>query len=224
MMMMMKRTAGMVMTRRLVVVVGSQNGCASRSSFSPTMTNQSCAARSFSTSSSSDDDATTTTTTTTTDLSSYFHIEASNAARADATQLTVSGPDIDGMLASMTVALAVRGCSLMELHAGKMNFDGSMAHAHHHTQQNKESLDYSVKDVFCVTDRSTGKPFEDHELAALAGSLLESLKTPMNVLVSSDNNKGAMTELQNLTKQQDNHRSILSLEDQITIIPSTSSK
>jgi hypothetical protein len=210
-MMMMRRTAGMV-TRRLVVVGSSpNNGCASRSSFSPS------ALLSFSTtassSSSSDDDAST-------DLSLYFHIEASNAARPDATQLTVSGPDIDGMLASMTVALAVRGCSLMELHAAKSScFEDSMM-AHHHTTTQHDKEEYSVKDIFCVTNRSTGKPFEDHELEALAGSLLESLKTPMNVVSV----KGAMTELKklkdNLTQQQDNHHPKISLEDQITIIPS----
>jgi hypothetical protein len=120
------------------------------------------------------------------------------------------------MLASMTITLAVRGCFLMELHAAKSSLNGSMAHQYTHEE-------YSVKDIFCVINRSTGKPFEDNELEVLAGSLLESLKTPMNVVSV----KEAMTELKklndNLTKQE-NHRSILSLEDQITIIPSTSSK
>lgn len=48
-----------------------------------------------------------------------FEVEASNALREDATVLTVRGPDIDGLLASMTAALTAKGCSLIELHATK---------------------------------------------------------------------------------------------------------
>lgn len=46
-------------------------------------------------------------------------MEASNALRPDATVLTVRGPDVDGLLASMTAALTAKGCSLVELHAAK---------------------------------------------------------------------------------------------------------
>ena len=48
-----------------------------------------------------------------------FMVEASNALRPDATVLTVRGPDVDGLLASMTAALTARGCSLVELHAAR---------------------------------------------------------------------------------------------------------
>ena len=48
-----------------------------------------------------------------------FEVEASNAVRDDATVLTVRGPDVDGLLASMTAALTARGCSLVELHAAR---------------------------------------------------------------------------------------------------------
>lgn len=48
-----------------------------------------------------------------------FEVEASNALREDATVLTVRGPDVDGLLASMTAALTAKGCSLVELHAAK---------------------------------------------------------------------------------------------------------
>lgn len=109
------------------------------------------------------------------DWSVYYQIEANNAAREDATQLTVSGPDIDGILASMTVALAVRGCSLVELHAAK-----SVDTASHH--QSLEAETPMIHDVFYVVDRSTGNPFEDDELEPLAKSLLESLKSPMNLI------------------------------------------
>lgn len=111
-----------------------------------------------------------------TDWSVYYHIEANNAAREDATQLTVSGPDIDGILASMTVALAVRGCSLVELHAAKSVDTAS----HHRSLEQAETP--MIHDVFYVVDRSTGDPFADDELEPLAKSLLESLKSPMTLV------------------------------------------
>jgi hypothetical protein len=47
-----------------------------------------------------------------------FEIEASNAIRPGiATTLTVTGPDVEGLLASMTATMAVRGCSIVEVHA-----------------------------------------------------------------------------------------------------------
>ena len=56
-------------------------------------------------------------TTPLSDLSKYYYVEVSNAERPDATRITVRGPDVDGILASMTVALAQEGASLKELHA-----------------------------------------------------------------------------------------------------------
>ena len=44
-----------------------------------------------------------------------FTIEASNVQRNDVTALTVRGPDVDGLLASMTAALSVRNCSLVRI-------------------------------------------------------------------------------------------------------------
>ncbi len=150
---------------------------------------------------------------TTTDWSVYYHIEANNAARQDATQLTVSGPDIDGILASMTVALAVRGCSLVELHAAKSVDTASL----HRQLEADVSL---IRDVFYVVDRMTGDPFGDEELEPLAKSLLESLKTPMNLVgvgglgMNTGNNAEVVPSL-SLTPLND---------DQIKIVKSTDKK
>jgi hypothetical protein len=111
------------------------------------------------------------------DWSVYYKIEANNAARKGATQLTVSGPDIDGILANMTVALAMKGCSLLELHAGSKSVDTA---THHHVYEFEERP--MIFDVFYVVDRRTGHPFDDQDLEPLAKSLLESLKTPMNLV------------------------------------------
>lgn len=141
------------------------------------------------------------------DLSSHYHIEVSNAHSPKSTQLTVSGPDADGILASMTVALAVQGCSLVELYAGK-NEDVSISRSNSSASQ--------IKDIFLVVDRSTGKQFQDEQLNPLASSLLESLKTPINTL-SLTGAKDSLEEMEkNLMGQ-----GFADLEDQITVLPST---
>lgn len=108
-----------------------------------------------------------------------FTIEASNATRDSATALTVRGPDVDGLMASMTAALAVRGCSIIEIHAQR---------AHPNDADNKD-----IEDVFYVVKRETGEPFDDDELEELAQGLLDSTRTPMNV----NTVKAAMHELEN---------------------------
>jgi hypothetical protein len=107
-----------------------------------------------------------------------FTIEASNAVRPNATALTVKGPDVDGLLASMTAALAVRGCSIVEIHAQRENPE--------------DDSDRSVNDVFYVIKRETGEQFDDEELEELAEGLLDSTRTPMNV----NSVKAAMHELE----------------------------
>ncbi len=108
-----------------------------------------------------------------------FTIEASNAVRENATALTVRGPDVDGLMASMTAALAVRGCSIIEIHAQR---------AHPNDLEDKE-----IEDVFYVVKRETGNAFDDDELEELAEGLLDSTRTPMNV----NTVKAAMHELEN---------------------------
>jgi hypothetical protein len=176
------------------------------------------------------------------DLDGYYHIEASNALEgvdADgiptvvyATKLTVTGPDIDGILASMTVALAVRGCSLVSLHAAKSedtgfrSSSGSIANAKEGANQG----DDRIKDVFYVVDRLTGQPFMDDELYDLAESLLESLRKPMAIMggglaglggpaaaVGGDSGRNSVQKL--LDKQPT--PPYKTREEQITIILST---
>lgn len=102
-----------------------------------------------------------------------FEIEASNAVRDNATSLKISGPDVDGLLASMTAALAVRGASIVEINA--------------------KATDLGIEDFFFVVKRETNDPFDDDELEELAQGLLDSTRTPMNV----NSVKAAMHELEN---------------------------
>jgi Transmembrane protein 65 len=101
-----------------------------------------------------------------------FTVEASNAVRPDATALTVQGPDVDGVLASMTAALAKQGCSIVEISAKRVpakGESGAFTFA-------KAS---AILDTFFVVDSGTGEPFEDDQLEIIARSLLEATRTPL---------------------------------------------
>ena len=153
------------------------------------------------------------TTSTTSNSLPRYHIEASNAEFKDATVLTVRGPDVDGILASMTVALAVKGCSLMQLHAA---VDADVSHdRNNHTHSSSSNEVELIKDIFYVVDRATGQPFPDDQLQELALALLEATQAPLNVLSM----KGAVDELEKL----DHHEIPMTLdpEQQITIVPSS---
>lgn len=141
-----------------------------------------------------------------------FQVEASNALRKNATTLTLRGPDVDGMLASMTAALAVKGCSLVEMHAAKRG-----ASDDNHTPG--EGEDSAVEDVFHVVKRDTGKPFDDEELEALAESLLDATRTPMN----ATSVKATIVELENTNaylRERVKKLERILREKQITVVPS----
>lgn len=98
-----------------------------------------------------------------------FTVEVSNTVRSDATALTVEGPDVDGVLASMTTALAKQGCSIVEISAKRVLAKGTSGRN-------------AIKDTFFVVDSTTGEPFEDDQLEMVARSLLESTRTPLRSL------------------------------------------
>jgi len=53
-----------------------------------------------------------------------YHVEVDNTARGDATQLTITGPDVPGLLAAMTVRRMRRceGCKGRHLHSVRFCF------------------------------------------------------------------------------------------------------
>jgi len=104
-----------------------------------------------------------------------FTVEVSNTVRPDATSLTVEGPDVDGVLASMTTALAKHGCSIVEISAKRVpakSGEGNVSYA----------KGTAIKDTFFVVDSATGEPFEDDQLEIVARTLLESTRTPLRSL------------------------------------------
>lgn len=113
-------------------------------------------------------------TTPLSNLSKYYYVEVSNADRPDATRITVRGPDVDGILASMTVALAQQGCSLKELHAGYAQAET--------ISFEKQVEGDQIEDIFYVAKHETGEQFPDDALQDLGKSLLKSLQNPMTIL------------------------------------------
>lgn len=97
-----------------------------------------------------------------------FTIEATNTIRPDATALTVQGPDLDGVLASMTTALAKQGCSIVEISAKYATASEGDNHQHR-----------TIRDVFYVVNSQTGEPLEDDELEIVAQAVLDSTRTPV---------------------------------------------
>jgi hypothetical protein len=139
------------------------------------------------------------------DMDLQFTIEASNAARIDATSLTVEGPDVDGLLASMTAVLATKGASILEIQAkrqGDNNDDQKM-----------------IRDVFYVVDASTGEQFDDDDLEDLAQGLLDSTRTPHAV----HHVQAKMAELETMNsylQQRIQKLEQLMYEKQITVVGS----
>jgi hypothetical protein len=93
-----------------------------------------------------------------------FEVEASNKKRNDATVLTVKGPDVDGLIASMTAALAESGLKLVELHAGSRSSETDW-----------------IEDVFVVKTRGAKKgQVDDADLDDLARKMLAASRDPLS--------------------------------------------
>jgi len=137
-----------------------------------------------------------------TDPEKYYYVEANNAARKDATQLTVEGPDRPGIMASMTVALATSGASLLELHAAKAS--KSVSEHYHDASKN------TIKDIFHVVSVENGEQFPDASLGPLAEAVLHATAKPLRVLGARDDDTPLPP--------------IYSVEEQITIVPSTAAR
>jgi len=130
-----------------------------------------------------------------------FEVEVNNDVHPGYTTLVVRGPDVDGVLASITASLASIGCSVVELHAanrrsahdmldgGKKEKDddssGGDAVMHSLPSSSSSPLPHQqtinkIEDVFLIHDRSTGKPIDNDDLDFLAKTVLSAAKDPLN--------------------------------------------
>ena len=114
-----------------------------------------------------------------------FEIEASNDMHDTATALIVKGPDVDGLLASMTATLALQGCSIVEIHASKATTSSSSDadSTGDDSSTDKEGSDNQginrgngIHDTIYVVKQGTYEKYEDEELEELAQAVLDSTK------------------------------------------------
>lgn len=97
-----------------------------------------------------------------------FTVQMSNTIRDDATVLVVRGPDLDGILASITAALTLNGCSLLEVNA--------------HGATDQDSNEGYIEDTFVIVDQSTKMKIKDEDLEELCKIILNASREGPNLL------------------------------------------
>ena len=107
-----------------------------------------------------------------------FEVECSNKVRNDATAITVRGPDVDGILASMTAALSASGYSVLELRGThhKVRDDGGVDENGLFTMSN----DGTYEDTFIVRPRGSTTQVPDDDLEELGHTILAACKDPLS--------------------------------------------
>ena len=130
-----------------------------------------------------------------------YEIEVNNVERHDATVFKVKGPDIDGLLASMTSVLTARACSLVELDA--------------------DSEGGYIEDVFVV--QRHGKALPEEELDEIAKEMLEATRSPTNVHLIKEKMR-EVEEKNELLRSRMQHLEKLLEEKQITIVTKSDQK
>jgi hypothetical protein len=131
-----------------------------------------------------------------------FEVEASNDDDPASTTLIVRGPDRDGLLAGLSVALTLRGCSILDVHAHKLE-------------------DGTVVDKFLVVDQQTKKRLRDEELADVLKLLLDatsSTEQPHLLKVKVNELEEQKEALEGRIK----HLEVVLLQRRMTVRPSQS--
>lgn len=108
-----------------------------------------------------------------------FEVEVDNEIHPGYTTVIVRGPDVDGVLASITASIANVGCSVVELHAEnrvqKKEENESILE-----QLSPQAKMNNLEDVFIIRDRSTHLAIDDEDLEDLARTVLAAAKDPLN--------------------------------------------
>jgi len=119
-----------------------------------------------------------------------FHVEADNAADEASTTLTIEGPDLPGLLASLSAALSAAGVHLVEASVRSGDVQGS------------------VRDVFVVRDVHGGQ-VDDDALDDLARALLLAARDPLRAHHIKAQNAALQHKLMQLEGQ------VTTLEEQL---------
>ena len=116
-----------------------------------------------------------------------FEVEVDNERHPGYTTVTVRGPDVDGVLASITAAIASAGCSVVELTAENRDKakrgdaadseDGGIATMVDNLVQPNRMY---FEDVFLIKDRATQQAIGNDDLDGVARSVLAAVKDPLS--------------------------------------------
>lgn len=142
-----------------------------------------------------------------------FEVEVDNEVNPGYTTVIVRGPDVDGVLASITACIASCGCSVAELHAGyrevlSQEDDAALSSEEGDVLESGDDAPGNsamdsivhllnpapprVEDIFLIRDRSTQQALENEELESLGQQILAAAKDPLN----SHSLKNRLEELQ----------------------------
>ncbi|KAL7530372.1 hypothetical protein ACHAXR_003449 [Thalassiosira sp. AJA248-18] len=134
-----------------------------------------------------------------------FEVEVDNEIHQGYTTVIVRGPDVDGVLASITASIASMGCSVVELHASPRTKNVEQASSSSEDSSSGGSsvttlLDQLVQsqsqvrfeDVYLIRHRSTHQAIDNDDLDDLARTVLAAAKDPLN----SHSLKAQVDELQ----------------------------
>lgn len=104
-----------------------------------------------------------------------YHVEVSNIAKQDITQVIITGKGVPGLLASICVTLTIKGGDIKELHAADNILKEDSRHPHL-TQD-------EIRDVFYVVQQQTGTSFPDSDLYDLGQAILSAITiSPMKIV------------------------------------------
>jgi hypothetical protein len=107
-----------------------------------------------------------------------FEVEIDNAVNPGLTTVYVRGPDVDGVLASITARIAAHGCSVVKLDAGlRGGGDDDTTSLQNLLSQSPTLV---VEDTFIIRDRATGRAVDNDDLDDLARTILAAAKDPLN--------------------------------------------
>ena len=110
-----------------------------------------------------------------------FEVEIDNAVNPGLTTVYVRGPDVDGVLASITARIAAHGCSVVKLDAGlRGGGDDNDTITSLQNLLSQSSPTLVVEDTFIIRNRATGRAVDNDDLDDLARTILDAAKDPLN--------------------------------------------
>mmetsp|Transcript_31518 Transcript_31518/g.57932 ORF Transcript_31518/g.57932 Transcript_31518/m.57932 type:complete len:370 (+) Transcript_31518:33-1142(+) len=128
-----------------------------------------------------------------------FSIDVSNEEGEGFTQITIEGPeDIDGVIASVTTAMAVYGCTISELNGrrGELQHEGT-----NWKHRGPISFKFRVQ--------QDGEPVDDERLEDLGAAIFAATKDPSNIHSLAKTNESLRMQRDSLTTEIEDYERIL---------------